>query len=275
MNNTETRILNLEPKFVPPAPQQVLERLPKEIEHMKEKIGVAWRRMTNTIRREPPLVNKFCQRIEEEIRKTIATEAPQDPTIEPAIKYFQKMQKQNKIIFRQTDKSKVFHADNHENYIRKSALYMKKTNAYIEIPTSPLKEMIETTDKFLRNLVSTKKMPQSLLDKLRPSMTESELLHLYYNPKNHKLGEPLRPIVSGIKSPLTKIASFLDKNIRPLFDKHTSYSISNSIVLLKHLKEYETTPEISLYTFDIIDLYTMIPKKEAVIAVCEFLGRRG
>ncbi|CAF1503377.1 unnamed protein product, partial [Rotaria sordida] len=194
MNNAETRILNLGPKFVPPAPQQVLERLPKEIENMKEKIGAHWRRVTNTIRREVPLVNKFCQKIEDVIKKTVTTEAPQDPAIEPTIKYLQKMQKQNKIIFRQTDKSKVFHADNHENYIKKSELYMNKTNAYIEIPTSPLKEMIETTDKFLRNLVSMKKMPQSLLDKLRPSMTESELPHLYYNPKDHKIGEPLRPI---------------------------------------------------------------------------------
>ncbi|CAF5023877.1 unnamed protein product, partial [Rotaria sp. Silwood1] len=194
MNNAETRVLNLGPKFVPPAPQQVLERLPKEIENMKEKIGAHWRRVTNTIRREVPLVNNFCQKIEDVIKKTITTEAPPDPTIEPTIKYFQKMQKQNKIIFRQTDKSKVFHADTHENYIKKSALYMNKTNAYIEIPTSPLKEMIETTDKFLRNLVSMKKMPQALLDKLRPSMTESELPHLYYNPKDHKIGEPLRPI---------------------------------------------------------------------------------
>ncbi|CAF4967286.1 unnamed protein product, partial [Rotaria sp. Silwood1] len=261
MNNAETRVLNLGPKFVPPAPQQVLERLPKEIENMKEKIGAHWRRVTNTIRREVPLVNNFCQKIEDVIKKTITTEAPPDPTIEPTIKYFQKMQKQNKIIFRQTDKSKVFHADTHENYIKKSALYMNKTNAYIEIPTSPLKEMIETTDKFLRNLVSMKKMPQALLDKLRPSMTESELPHLYYNPKDHKIGEPLRPIVSGIKSPLSKIASFLDKNIRPLFNKHTPYSIPNSIILLKHLKQYKTTSETNLYTFDITDLYTMIPQK--------------
>ncbi|CAF5159720.1 unnamed protein product, partial [Rotaria sp. Silwood1] len=37
-------------------------------------------------------------------------------------------------------------------------------------------------------------MPQYMLDRLRPSPTESELPHLYYNPKDHKIGEPLRPI---------------------------------------------------------------------------------
>ena len=37
----EARILNLGPKFVPPAPQQVLKRLPREIKQMKEKVSAA------------------------------------------------------------------------------------------------------------------------------------------------------------------------------------------------------------------------------------------
>lgn len=30
-----------------------------------------------------------------------------------------------------------------------------------------------------------------------------------------------------------------------------------------------------MYTFDIVDLYTMVPQKEAILAICEFLGRNG
>lgn len=273
LQDTEARILNLGPKFVPAAPKQVIERLPKEIGQMKEKLTKAWKKATNTVGRDPPLVNKFCQRIEEEIRKTVSKEAPKDPSIEPALKFFQKIQKQKKIIFRQTDKSKVFHIDSRENYIRKSAAYMEKTNAYIEIPTSPLQEMIEKTDQFLRNLVTKKQLPQSMLDKLRPSVNDSELPHLYYNPKDHKVEEPLRPIVSGMKSPLAKISSLLDQYIRPIFEKHTPYSLPNSIVLLKYLRDFTTTTETNLYTLDITDLYTMIPQKESILAVCEFLGR--
>jgi len=275
LRDTEQRILNLGPKFVPPAPSQVLERLPQEIEQMKEKVSAAWRRATKTIGREPPIVKTFCERIEDEIRKKIATEPPRNPTLEPTIAFFRKIQKKNNIIFRQTDKSKVFHTDTRENYIEKSEIYMKKTNAYIELQSSPLRDMIEKTDKFLRALVSSKRIPQALLEKLRPSLTESELPHLYYNPKDHKLGEPLRPIVSGIKSPLAKLSSFLDKNIRPLFDRHTPYSLSNSLTFLKRLKEFKTTKETNMYTFDVTDLYTMIPQRESVLAVCEFLGRYG
>ncbi|CAF2075965.1 unnamed protein product [Rotaria magnacalcarata] len=276
LRDTEVRILNLGPKFVPPAPEQVLERLPKEIGQMKEKVSAAWRRVTKTLGRQAPIVDRFCERIEDEIRKTVTTEAPtRDPTLKPAIKFFRKIQKTNNIIFRQTDKSKVFHTDTRENYIKKSEIYMNKTNAYREIQSSPLRETIEKTDKFLRNLVSNKRILQALLDKLRPSLIESELPHLYYNPKDHKINEPLRPIVSGMKSPLAKLSSFLDKNIRPLFDRHTPYSTSNSMIFLKRLKEFKTTNETNMYTFDVTDLYTMIPQKESVLAVCEFLGRYG
>ncbi|CAM4982626.1 unnamed protein product [Rotaria socialis] len=74
LQNAEARVPNLGPKFVPPAPQQVLERLPKEIDVMKERIAAAWRRATRTLGREPPIVTKFCERIEGEIRKTVETE---------------------------------------------------------------------------------------------------------------------------------------------------------------------------------------------------------
>ncbi|CAM4983924.1 unnamed protein product [Rotaria socialis] len=59
LRDTEVGILNLGPSFVPPAPEQVLKRLPKEIQQMKEKISAAWRRTTKTIGREPPIVTKF------------------------------------------------------------------------------------------------------------------------------------------------------------------------------------------------------------------------
>lgn len=150
---------------------------------------------------------------------------------------------------------------------------MKKTNAYEEIEKSPLAEMIDSTEQLLRDLVNRNLLPGKYFEKLKPNPQEAELPHLYYNPKDHKIGEPLRPIVSGIKSPTQKISAFLDQIIRPIFDKLTPYSLSNSIELLKHLKNYGTTDQTLLYTFDITDLYTMIPQQESILAVCEMLGQ--
>ncbi|CAM4845256.1 unnamed protein product, partial [Rotaria magnacalcarata] len=127
--------------------------------------------------------------------------------------------------------------------------------------------MIETTEQLLRDLVNRKLLPGKYFDKLKPNPIDAELPHLYYNPKDHKVGEPLRPIVSGMKSPRQKISAFLDQIIRPIFDKLTPHSLRNSIEFLKHLKKQGTKDQTLLYTFDITDLYTMIPQQESILAV--------
>ena len=89
--------------------------------------------------------------------------------------------------------------------------------------------MIQKTEELLIDLVRRNLLPKKYLEKLRPNASECELPHLYYNPKDHKIGEPLRPIVSGMKSPTQKISAFLDQIIRPIFDSLTTSSLANSI----------------------------------------------
>jgi hypothetical protein len=272
LTEKERRILNFGPKFVPSNPKQALERLSNEINIMKDKVAEAWRRETRTIGRNPSIVENLANRLETELRNEISKEKTIDKVVEKTLDRFRKEQNKGKVIFRQTDKSKVFHIDRPETYIKKSIAYMKKTDAYKEIDKSPLREMIEKTENLLRDLVNKNLLPGKYFEKLKPNREEAELPHLYYNPKDHKVGEPLRPIVSGMKSPTQKISAFLDQIIRPIFDKSTPYSLTNSIQLLKHLKNHGTTDQTLLYTFDITDLYTMIPQQESILAVCEMLG---
>ena len=240
---------------------------------MKEKVAEAWRRETRTVNRNPQIVEQFANRLETELRQQIGIDLGMDKELEKTLERFRKEQTKGKVIFRQTDKSKVFHVDRPETYIEKSIAYMKKTDAYKEIEKSPLKEMIENTEQLLRDLVNRNLLPGKYFEKLKPNHEEAELPHLYYNPKDHKVGEPLRPIVSGMKSPTQRISAFLDQLIRPIFDQLTPYSLTNSIEFLKHLKQHKTDDKTLLYTFDITDLYTMIPQQESIMAVCEMLGQ--
>ena len=242
---------------------------------MKDKIVEAWRRETRTVGRNPIIVENFANRLEEELRSKISEGKGQDKLVKKTLEHFQSEQKKGRVIFRQTDKSKVFHVDRPETYIEKSIAYMKKTDAYQEIEKSPLVSMIEKTEQLLRDLVNRKLLPGKYFEKLTPNPLDAELPHLYYNPKDHKVGEPLRPIVSGMKSPTQKISAFLDQIIRPIFDRLTPHSLRNSIDFVKFLKKHGTTDQTLLYTFDITDLYTMIPQQESILAICEMLGENG
>ena len=83
-----------------------------------------------------------------------------------------------------------------------------------------------------------------------------------------------------MNTPTTGISKFLDKLLRPLFDKHVrSTTIIDGIDLIRHLETYVVNdylkPTTQLCTFDITDLYTMLPQEESLNILMEFLSYYG
>ncbi|CAF1565529.1 unnamed protein product, partial [Rotaria sp. Silwood1] len=133
------------------------------------------------------------------------------------------------VVLQKSDKSKVFHLGKLEYYRKKSEEYMAKTEAYKCLGTNdPLPDLIIRTNKYLLDLRLTKWITQKQYENLCINPCEVELAHLYYLPKAHKPGTPLRPIVSGLKHPTIKISKFLDELLRPLFDKMAVKTTVNS-----------------------------------------------
>lgn len=82
--------------------------------------------------------------------------------------------------------------------------------------------------------------------------------------------------MNTIHAATTKISKFLDQLIRPLFDKYCrATTIVDGVDLLHRLQKYIAdgylTPFTLFITFDIIDLYTMLPQEEALKILAEFL----
>ncbi len=83
-----------------------------------------------------------------------------------------------------------------------------------------------------------------------------------------------------MNTPTTAISKFLDKLIRPIFDKHArSTTIIDGVDLIRRLEKYHTNgylkPTTLLCTFDITDLYTMLPQEESLNVLMEFLSHHG
>ncbi|CAF4663397.1 unnamed protein product, partial [Rotaria socialis] len=176
------------------------------------------------------------------------------------------------VVLRKSDKSKVFHLGKLEEYNKKSNEYMDKTKAYKCLGTQdPLADLIQRTNKYLLDLRLIKWITQKQYEQLSIKPNEVELAHLYYLPKAHKAGTPLRPIVSGLKHPTIKISKFLDQLLRPLFDQMASKTtVTSGFELSKYVQEWS---EINLRqdtlfcTIDVTDLYTMVPQVEGVLSL--------
>src|SRR3984893_7227913 len=83
-----------------------------------------------------------------------------------------------------------------------------------------------------------------------------------------------------MNTPITGISKFLNKLLRPLFDKHVrSTTIIDGVDLIRRLETYVENgylkPTTQLCTFDITDLYTMLPQEESLNVLTEFLLEHG
>jgi hypothetical protein len=81
-------------------------------------------------------------------------------------------------------------------------------------------------------------------------------------------------------TPTSRISKFLDQAIRPLFDKHArSTTIIDGVDLIRRLQQYQSDgrlkPTTIFCTFDITDLYTMLPQEESLEVLTEFLLEHG
>ncbi|CAF1097599.1 unnamed protein product [Adineta ricciae] len=186
--------------------------------------------------------------------------------------------KLNSIILRKTDKSKVFHLGTSDEYDKKSMEYMNRTKAYqcLGSINNPLPDLITRTNKYLLDLRFIKWITQKQYEQLCLKQTDDiELAHLYYLPKSHKSGTPLRPIISGLKHPTIKISKYLDDLLRPLFNQMASTTtVTSGYELIQRLQIWSHTNlqrETILCTIDVIDLYTMIPQTEGVLALKKML----
>ena len=164
---------------------------------------------------------------------------------------------------------------------RREKKYMEKTKAYELLNNeNPLEDLIVKTNDFLRALWANKHISQGQYEKLaihKRERKEAKLSHLYFLPKAHKTGTPLRSIISGMKSPTISISKWLDNILRLVSDNVArETTIHNGVQLIKEIEKWSRDHMKNNTVFmpmDVTDLYTMIPQ-EGGIRVLKHLMER-
>lgn len=272
LTEAEFKILKKGPRFIINDPKRVIERKANELKATYDKI-----RAKNAERGwSLPLdrLDGFIHSIDTDISQIHNSSRPsRDLT---TCRILQKKLTESKVILRKTDKSKVFHLGTERDYEEKVQQYMTKTDAYENLgDKNPLEDLVSQTNSMLKGLLAGNHIDLRLHKKLQVDVKEAELAHLYFLPKAHKPGTPLRPIVAGLKSPTIKISKWLDSILRPLFDQMAAdTSILNGIQLISVLEQWSTSNLNSntlFLTMDVSDLYTMVPQEGGVQAIKKML----
>ncbi|CAM4946911.1 unnamed protein product [Rotaria socialis] len=188
--------------------------------------------------------------------------------------------KKSNLILRVTDKGHNFYIGSAIEFDKKVQKFFQDTNAFVVLKENPFNEILDKVIHLLNQLHGKKLILRWQYNKMMPNRTKSELAHLYFNPKTHKDDIPVRPIENTMRAPTTKISNFLDEIIRPIFDnKCSTTAIIDSTSLIKELDKYAKRGLLKsstlFCTFDIRNLYTMLPQEEALNILVEFLHPHG
>ena len=76
----------------------------------------------------------------------------------------------------------------------------------------------------------------------------------------------MRPIVSTINSPSYKLAKELARILTPLAG-NTAYTVRNSTAFVERIRGLQTTPQDTLVSFDVKNLFTQVPVEAALTVV--------
>ncbi|XP_072384341.1 uncharacterized protein [Diabrotica undecimpunctata] len=127
-------------------------------------------------------------------------------------------------------------------------------------------EYTQKTTKAKTKVSNIKKEDQP---KLIPREKSSRCPKLYGLPKVHKVGMPLRPIVSSIGSPTQPLAKFLANQLQPYAEEADSY-VKNAGHFIERIKDVTLDPGHLLVSFDVVSLFTNVPVEESL----EIIGKK-
>lgn len=174
--------------------------------------------------------------------------------------------KSKDIIFTKADKGNTVIAINKLDYITKTLNFLDPTK-YIKLkidPTNKYQKIIKHTIHTCKSLFSDRDLRKlTLMNPLAPK--------LYSLLKIHKIGNPIRPVVSFFSAPSYKLSKLLIDIIKTNTNFSARYSIKNSYDLVDKIKNVTLPSNAKFVSFDVSNLFPSIPVIDSVKLVEKLL----
>ena len=154
------------------------------------------------------------------------------------------------------DKGNVTVVMDHEDYDGKVRALLADTDTYKRLTKDPILAQERKMNALLLPLMRTGAIPERLYQWLRSSA--GKVLLLYRLPKVHKVGIPLRPIVSFVNSPTYALSKHLVHILAPLVGKSQSH-VRNSTEFASFITGQTIPQEMTMVSFDVVSLFTKVP----------------
>ena len=159
------------------------------------------------------------------------------------------------IVIRKADKSNAYVIVNRQDYEDKLDRLVSDESKFTHITRNP----INALKKELNGLIKTANMQQKYFNVVEGDYSEG---YLYGNPKTHKQGYPLRPIISQVLTPTYHVAKSLDKLIKAYLPY--KYNVKSRDEFLDLLYAATLRDNVKPISLDVESLFTNVPVVDTI-----------
>ena len=170
-------------------------------------------------------------------------------------KLLKELQSDTSIVILPADKGRSTVILNREDYLEKCMDHINN-GPYQLLKKDPTTKIKAKTLKQLKALKDNEFIDNKLYYYLKP--TDSPAPRFYGQPKIHKPGVPIRPIVSYSGSPLYNLNKYI-ANILKTYVKHENNNAKNSTTFSNYIRNVLIEDDEIMVSFDVTSLYTNIP----------------
>ena len=226
---------------------------------------------SNYIGAVEPAIRSLPQEISEEVRSQIAlvlkkATPPKTNISKGERDALQRLKDNPNIVVLPADKGNATVLLKLEAYHEKIRLILDDP-AFLRIQRDPTASIVRKTSSLLK----MSGLPPDTCRSLLPQAPVPP--RLYGLPKIHKIGVPLRPIVSAINSPTYLLAKFLSKQLSPFVGRNERH-LKNSTEFVNKIKSIKIGPKDLMVSFDVVSLFTRVPIKDTLIMLEEHFDKK-
>ncbi|BHF70018.1 hypothetical protein SprV_0301306700 [Sparganum proliferum] len=209
--------------------------------------------------------------IRQRVASLIISHRPRRTIPSAEVKAIKELKRDEEIVIVPADKGRATVVLDKSEYVAKAQQLLNDNQSYKVIDSDPMKALVGKINKSLNQMRNEKAISEKDWRQMKPQ--DAALARFYGLPKIHKPNVPLRPIVALKGTPTYGLAKWLAKHLKKLTDgsEHTAVSSTH---FLERLKGVIIAPDEIMVSFDVVSLFTSIPKELAMRVVDDLLKKR-
>ncbi|XP_044754436.1 uncharacterized protein LOC123313562 [Coccinella septempunctata] len=192
------------------------------------------------------------------IHKDIPVKSPMNKWYMEAKKFLRENQD---IIVLNSDKGSVTVIMERSDYENKIQTILDSKDFKL-LPRDPTTTIQNACNKFIQKLSDKNYITKEQAKEMKTYNSVSP--RIYGNPKVHKQGYPIRPIISSINSPLNKLSEYVANILKAAYDTNNEYYTRDTFHFAEMVKNLKIPEDHRLVSFDVVNLFGNLDKNKII-----------